>query len=109
MSKFLIALGFAAASALPLAGAPAVAAAGTGASAQNSEPSEAQDPGRRICHQLRRTGGRTGPRRICRTAAEWEAARQGTSRDEELQAAIDTLELVTEKISTGDTGGMAPN
>lgn len=107
MSKFLIALGFAAASVLPVAVAPA--AAGAAASAQNSEPSQAQDPGRRICHQLRRTGGRTGPRRICRTAAEWEAARQGTSRDEELQAAIDTLELVTEKISTGDTGGMQPN
>lgn len=107
MSKFLIALGFAATSAFVFATAPA--AAGVGASAQNSEPSEAQDPGRRICHQLRRTGGRTGPRRICRTAAEWEAARQGTSRDEELEAAIDTLELVTEKISTGDTGGMQPN
>lgn len=105
MSKLLIALGFAAASVLPAAAAPA--AAGAAAAAQSGEQPQAQDPGRRICRSLQRTGGRTGPRRICRTAAEWDEARRGVSRDEELQAAADTLELVTEKISTGDTGGMS--
>jgi hypothetical protein len=62
---------------------------------------------RQICRWDNRTSSRVRTR-ICRTAAQWEEARRGTSRDEELQAAADRLQEVGEKISTGCVGGLPP-
>ena len=62
---------------------------------------------RRICRWDNRTSSRMRTR-TCRTAAQWEAIRQGTSRDEELEASADRLEELGERISTGCVGGLPP-
>ena len=100
--------------AFPLAFAAASLAVPTAAGAQSStteadRPQEITVEGsqRRVCRWNNSTSSRMRTR-ICRTAAEWEAARNGTSRDEELQAAADRLQEVGEKISTGCVGGLPP-
>ena len=98
MFRLSVSLAFAAASlAVP-------AAAGAQSSTTEAErPQEITVNGseRRICRRQNNTSSRMRTR-ICRTAAEWEAAERGEGAD----AAADRLDVIGEKISTGCVGGL---
>ena len=43
-----------------------------------AQPARARDPNRQICVMEEQTGSRVGGRRVCRTAAEWDAQHRAT-------------------------------
>lgn len=46
------------------------------------------DPNRKICERIEKIGSRLATTTVCRTAAEWEALRQGHRHDTERVQAI---------------------
>jgi hypothetical protein len=114
MRKVLFALLVAATSAVP---------AGI-ANAQSSDPGEpatkpqevtgpridvTADAPQKVCRAQVRTGTRMGTSRVCRTQEEWDAAarRKNLTQEEELTAAAQTLNVLSEASTTGDLGGMS--
>lgn len=95
-----------AASAIALSPAtPAIAAASGSESASNDR---SQDAGNRmICRRIERSGSRMSTQRICRTARQWEAARNGQSVDDELDETVgQQMDVVSRDMNTGCLGGM---
>lgn len=60
----------------------------SGRSGQAPKTTKADDPDRKICEETKRLGSRLAMIRVCRTAAEWEALRQGHRHDTERVQAI---------------------
>jgi len=58
---------------------------------------------RLICKRDVRTASRMNTQRSCRTYAQWEEHSRANGNTED---SADTLEVIGEKISTGDLGGM---
>ncbi|MBX3561448.1 MAG: hypothetical protein KF780_06500 [Sphingomonas sp.] len=102
MRRFAFALAAAAIAVLPAA--PALA----GSSASENAGNDRSDAGNRmICRRIERSGSRMSTQRICRTARQWEAARNGQSIDQELDETVgQQMDVVSRDMNTGCLGGM---
>ncbi len=84
-----------------------LAASGPAVAQQPATTDSAQQPRERvICRRITQTTSRMGARRICRTEAEWRAARGGRSEEEVVADNADTLAMQGREATTGDLGGM---
>ena len=63
----------------------AAAVPATAQSLDSAKPTsaKAKDPNRKICDEFKETGSRLGGRRVCMTAAEWDAQRLSNRDDVE--------------------------
>ena len=63
----------------------AAAVPATAQSLDSAKPTsaKAKDPNRKICEEFKETGSRLAGRRVCMTAAEWQAQRQDNRDDVE--------------------------
>ncbi len=59
---------------LLITAAPAIAGSGSSPAVADAK---AKDPKRKICEAVEETGSRLSSQRICKTAEEWEALRNG--------------------------------
>ena len=51
-------------------------------------------PDRQVCRAVRRTATRMRVGRVCRSVAQWEAARQGRTEEDEMAEAADRLDAL---------------
>jgi len=62
-------------------------------------------PERMVCRQVTRTATRMRSSRVCRPVSQMRAEEQ-QNQDEVLAEAADTLDVLGERVGTGDLGGM---